>query len=574
MRQTRFSHPVRVLAWIVPASFLALMLAVPVGRVIQEALFPEGTFSLAVLGETLRDRSVWRLARFTAWQAGLSALASAGLGFVWAYVLTRFEFPFKRTLRTLTIVPFVLPAVSLALGFVIAFGRNGLLNRILMGAFGLDDPPVRILYSLGAIVLAHAFYNAPIVARLTHAAWERIDSSYEESAQTLGAGVRWRFASVTLPLLAPAVLTGTALAFIYSFLSFPIVLALGGAQYATLEVGIYIETLTLGNLERGAALALIQIALSLAFTLFYLWLERRYAYSLEQVRPRPTERLFRWILPRKHGGGMEGTGVPFFSSARAIGARLLLLGFLALSGLFFASPFLGVLHNSLRGTHGGWTLSWYGYIVAPDFNAFIGSSPLDSVLNSLGFGLGTLALALCLGAPLAWAVARRRVAGLNALAMLPLAISSVALGFGLLRAFAHPPLDELDRGLAVVMAHALLALPFVVRALVPAVRALDPALVEAARGLGARRLRVFASVELPLLRGAALAAAAFAFAISIGEMSATLMLAQPGLKTMPVSVYSFLGARLFGAASAMSVVLIAVTALSFVLIERAGERVI
>lgn len=539
------------LQWAIPALFLALMLGVPLALIVSQAFFSSGTFTVEAAGSVLGERYFQHLAWFTTKQASLSALASAALGLLWAFVLARYRFPFKRTLQSLTIVPFVLPAVSLALGFVIVFGNRGVLNAALMEVFGFERPPLRILYSLNAIVLAHAFYNAPIVARLTHAAWERIDPAYEEGARALGANRGWRFVTVTLPLLLPGILTGTALAFIYSFLSFPIVLTLGGAQFSTLEVEIYTQTITLRNQALGATLALVQVLLSLAFTYGYLWLERRFSYRLKTRRPRPT--------------------LPLLSARHPL--RWLLVAGLALVGLFFAAPLLGVLLDSFQTTNGNWTTSWYGYIFNPDFDAFIGSSPLQSVLNSVRLALGAMLAALALGVPLAQAVVRGRT-WLNTLAMAPLAISSVALGFGLLRMFSHPALAGVDRGLAVVAAHTLLALPFVVRALVPVFQGLDPSLSEAARSLGGTRWRVFFHIELPLLRTALLAGAAFAFAISIGEMSATLMLAQAGFKTMPVAVYNFLGARLFGAASAMSVILILVTGAAFILIERSGERVV
>lgn len=548
-----YAHWRKHLIWLLPFAFLVLMLGVPLTSILREALFAQGIFDPAPVVAVLGDRYFQRIAQFTVIQAGWSALASMVLGVFWAFVLARYEFPFKRTLRSLTIVPFVLPAVSLALGFVITFGNRGLLNSALMSLFELNDPPLRILYSLKAIVLAHAFYNAPIVARLTHVAWERIDPSYEESARSLGANASVTFFTVTLPLLLPAILTGTALAFIYAFLSFPIVLTLGGAQFATLEVAIYTESIVLRHVDTGAALALLQVLLSLAFTFGYLWLERHFSYQLVSLRSRKT--------------------VPLFDK-KLRPLRWLLWLSLALTGAFFLSPLLGVLLNSFQTAHGQWTTEWYSYIFAPDFNAFIGSSPLESVLNSVRFALGTMFLSLLLGTPLAWAIVRKRFHWLNTLAMLPLAISSVALGFGLLWAFSGAALSWLNRDVAVVLAHTLLALPFVVRAWVPPLRSFDPSLSEAARNLGASARQAFLHVELPLLRSAVLAAAAFAFAISIGEMSATLMLAQPGLKTMPISVYSFLGARLFGAASAMSVILILATALSFVLIERSAERAI
>ncbi|OYR85023.1 sulfate ABC transporter permease, partial [Halorubrum distributum] len=173
---------------------------------------------------------------FTAYQAVLSTIASVALGLPAAYLLARFEFPGRRTLRSLTIVPFVLPSIMVAVGFVATFGDNGTLNAALT-AFGL--PRVDLLFTLEAVVIAHAFYNAPLVARVTTAAWESVDASAVETARSLGAGPVRAFVDVVAPQVYPAVLTGAALTFVFTFGTFPIVLALGGFQLATVEVFVY-----------------------------------------------------------------------------------------------------------------------------------------------------------------------------------------------------------------------------------------------------------------------------------------------------------------------------------------------
>jgi len=537
--------------WAVSLLFLVTMLAAPLAAIVSESLFENSAFSLDTLRDVLSDPYFQNVARFTVFQAALSTLASVALGLIWAFVLVHYHFPFKRVAQALGIVPFVLPTVSLALGFILVYGREGFLNTALAW-LGLGE--LRLLYSLPAIVLAHAFYNAPIVARTTHAAWERIDPGYEESAHSLGAGGLRTFVSVTLPLLLPGILTGAALAFIYSFLSFPLVLILGGAvRFDSLEVAIYTETVVNRNVAFGSAIALIQAILSLGFTTGYLMLERRFAQRLETVRARSTAPLF-----ARH------------KSIRRWGLWLIL----AVGLMFFVSPIVAVVAHSFQSLHGEWTLDGYRAVFAGKFNATVGSAPLAAVGNSLGFALATMLLTLALGLPLALAVARGRVLWLNTAAMAPLSISSVALGFGLLRAFGQPPLGELPRGLAVVMAHTLLALPFVVRALVPMVRGLDPTLSDAARSLGASARRVFLDIELPLLRTAIMVGLAFAFAISMGEVSATLLLAGPGQKTMPLAIYRFMSDRQFySAASAMSALLMLTTASAFVLIELSGRRV-
>lgn len=225
----------------------------PVGTVLIEAVVVDGVPTLAIFVELLRDpfyfgefarlfagESPIAVARdllgpdrrlgivgFTAYQAALSTIASVALGLPAAYLLARFEFPGRRTLRSLTIVPFVLPSIMVAVGFVATFGRNGTLNGVL-GALGL--PPVDLMFTLEAIVIAHAFYNAPLVARVTTAAWESVDASAVETARSLGAGPTRAFFDVVAPQVYPAVLTGAALTFVFTFGTFPIVLALGGSS--------------------------------------------------------------------------------------------------------------------------------------------------------------------------------------------------------------------------------------------------------------------------------------------------------------------------------------------------------
>ncbi|RME97675.1 MAG: iron ABC transporter permease, partial [Chloroflexi bacterium] len=159
----------------------------------------------------------------------------------------------------------------------------------------------------------------------------------------------------------------------------------------------------------------------------------------------------------------------------------------------------------------------------------------------------------------------------DAIFMLPLAASAVTLGFGFIVALNKPPLNLRTSPLLVVIAHTLVALPFVVRSLLPAMRSIQPVLREAAAVLGASPGRVWREVDLPIIRRALLVGAVFAFTISMGEFGATLFVARPDTPTMPVAIFRFLsqpGALNYGQALAMSVLLMLVCAAGFLLIER------
>jgi thiamine transport system permease protein len=561
-----------------PVLFLVVFFYGPIANLLREGLTKDGAFSLEFLWAVLTDDYFRHVILFTLWQALLSTLASIALGLPLAFILTHYDFPLKRIVRALTIVPFVLPAITVALGFALLFGRNGYLNQFLMHLFGLSEPPLPIMYSLTGIVLAHAFYNAPIITRTVHAAWERLDPRYEESARALGASRFFVFKDITLPMILPGLLSGAALVFIFCFLSFPIVLSVGGGRFSTIEVEIYTRVVTrldpqFVNYKIGAALALVGLVLSLAVTYLYLRLQGSLALQTEQLRPRPTAPLF---------AGVRDLLRP---------AKLLVWLYVLISVILFVGPVAAIVVDSLReetAEGARWTLRWYSYIFTPNYEALVGDSPLRAIVNSLIFGLGATAIAVPLGLIFAYVIARlrldrsscrRRRQGVQSrrslvdtLLMAPLATSSIVLAFALLRAFNAPPLRLVGTATAVIIAHAVIIFPFIVRALVPILESLDVRLTEMARSLGAGRFRALRDIELPLVATGLIAGAVFAFALSLGEMSATLMLARPGLSTMPVAVYRFLSQHSLGAPSAMSVVMIAVSAIAFILLERWGER--
>jgi thiamine transport system permease protein len=561
-----------------PVLFLVVFFYGPIANLLREGLTKDGAFSLEFLWAVLTDDYFRHVILFTLWQALLSTLASIALGLPLAFILTHYDFPLKRIVRALTIVPFVLPAITVALGFALLFGRNGYLNQFLMHLFGLSEPPLPIMYSLTGIVLAHAFYNAPIITRTVHAAWERLDPRYEESARALGASRFFVFKDITLPMILPGLLSGAALVFIFCFLSFPIVLSVGGGRFSTIEVEIYTRVVTrldpqFVNYKIGAALALVGLVLSLAVTYLYLRLQGSLARQTEQLRPRPTAPLF---------AGVRDLLRP---------TKLLVWLYVLVSVILFVGPVAAIVVDSLReetAEGARWTLRWYSYIFTPNYEALVGDSPLRAIVNSLIFGLGATAIAVPLGLIFAYVIARlrldrsscrRRRQGVQSrrslvdtLLMAPLATSSIVLAFALLRAFNAPPLRLVGTATAVIIAHAVIIFPFIVRALVPILESLDVRLTEMARSLGAGRFRALRDIELPLVATGLIAGAVLAFALSLGEMSATLMLARPGLSTMPVAVYRFLSQHSLGAPSAMSVVMIAVSAIAFILLERWGER--
>jgi thiamine transport system permease protein len=531
-------------------------------------LFPLGTI-LSLAGQAAFQsqtalEGIWSLAArrlwFTTYQAVLSTILTLALGLPAAFIFARYTFAGKKLLRVLTTLPFILPTVVVAAGFNALLGPRGWVNLLLMNVLQTDQPPVAILNTLGAILLAHVFYNTTVVIRIVGSAWEGMDTRLESAARVLGAS-GWRaFWEVTFPLLLPALRAAALLVFLFDFTSFGVILLLGGPHFATLEVEIYVQALQLLNLPAAGLLSALQLVCTLLFMLVYRRLEAAPAVPFS---------------PRTKGEGARP--IRSWRERLAAGVVLFALGLLLISPLAALALRSVVQLEADRGQRGqvktGFTLAFYQELFVNRRNSIFYVPPVAAAGNSLTYGAAAVVISLGLGFPAAYALSRRSKGGrwLDPLLMLPLGTSAVTLGLGFVIAFNGPPLDVRSFPLLIPIAHSLVALPFVVRTLQPAITAIPPELRYAAGVLGASPGRVWLEIDLPILTRAALVSAIFAFTISLGEFGATSLLARPGYPTLPVAIFQFLsqpGALNYGQAMAMATILMAVCAVSIFLLEK------
>ncbi len=533
-----------------PLVFLGLFFLWPVANILALGVAPGGRLALGRVLETWAQPYVLDVVLFTLALAGLSTAFTLLLGLPAAWVFARFEFPAKRLLRALTVVPFVLPTVVVGAAFLALLGPRSPINVVAEMLLGADVPQVRLDGSVGAILIAHVFYNIAVVIRLVGGMWAHIDPRTEEAARMLGASPWRAFREVTWPLLRPAVISAASIVFLFTVTSFGVVLLLGGPRDTTLEVEIYRQTAVLLDLPTAAALTILQMAG--VFTLLLasaraqegLAVQQRLRASAETVtRPRP---------------GRE---------------RLVVAVILVATVVFMVTPLAVLLERSLAAPD-GYGLAAYASLLEADPRMRLAAAPWRSVLDSLTFALATTLLAGSLGLLAAIVVGYRRgwlSRGLDALIMLPLGTSAVIVGFGFLVSLDTPPLDLRTSILLIPIAHSLIALPFVMRAVVPTIRSIDDRLRDAAAVLGASPARAWREVDGPIIARGALVGAGFAFAVSLGEFGATLFIARPDSVTMPVAIFRLLGqpgAANFATAMALAVVLMVLTATAVLLIER------
>ncbi len=497
-------------------------------------------------GSTVYLRVIW----FTFWQAALSTLFTFLLALPGAFIYARFDFRGKKFLRAISTVPFVLPTMVTAAAFRALLGANGLVNSWLMELFSVNQPPIQIEQTLAFFLLAHVFYNYTLVLRIVGEYWSRIDARVGEAAALLGANPRQIFFRVTLPLLTPAIASSALLVFIFCFTSFGIILLLGGPGQTTIEVEIYRQAVHLFNLPMAASLSLIQILFNFGLMWLYVRIGRKSPLSF-----------FADTLPLRT------------RTAQQTGEKIFLAANLTVMFLLLATPLLALLTASFT-NHDGFSILYYLTLFSRQTGSVFAVPAGQAICNSLLFALTATALALALGISATTALAAPRLPGrtlMETLILLPLATSAVTMGFGFIVTLNHPPLDLRDSLALIPLAHTLVAFPFVVRCLLPALRSIPNALREAASVLGASPGRIWYHIDLPLTAKAVAISAVFAFSVSMGEFGATSFIARPYTPTMPVAIFRFLsqpGDLNFGQAMAMSSILMLVTLLGFLILEK------
>jgi thiamine transport system permease protein len=514
-------------AALLPAAFLALFFAYPLGAILARGLGQDGSFELPL--DVLGDRETLEIAWFTLWQAAVSTVLTLVAGLPLAWATARVAYRGRSLVRALVVVPFVLPTIVVATAFV-ALLPDGYERGVL------------------PILAAHVFFNVAVVVRLVGGYWARLDPRLWDAAATLGASPARRVQEVTLPALGPALAAAASLVFLFSFTSFGVVVVLGGPGRATLEAEIYYAAARAFDLRTAAILALLQLAAVAVLVAAAGVLERRAGTAL----PLATERT---AVRRPRGG--ERALLPL-----VLGAGALLLG----------APLVALAIRSVSTPDG---LGLDSYRALREQTPALLVPPWEAIGWSLAFASAGMLIAVGLGTWIAAAVVRRDANWLDVLAMLPLGASAVMLGFGFLIAFDDPPLDLRRSWWLVPIAQSLVATPFVVRALVPALRAIDNRLRDAAAVLGAPPGRVWREIDLPLAARALAAAAGLAFAVCLGEFGATVFLARAERPTLPVAIFRFLGrpgAENQGIAAALCVVLMVVAALAVLVVERAATR--
>jgi len=536
----------------VPLLFIGFFFYYPLSWIVKLAFFTDkNTPTLRYFITIFKDPFTFFVLKFTFKEAFISALITLIIGFPGAFIISHYKFKGKSLILSLTTVPFVLPSVLVALGFIVLFGKNGYLNGFLLSILHIKRP-ISILYTFPAIVMVHAFYNFPIILRVVGSVWDGLPDKLLFAAESLGANRFQTFWRVTFPMLLPAIVSSFTLVFMFCFLSFVIILVIGGARFATIEVSIYTYYNIFSDFHMGSALAILQAIFSITFVYIYMK-----SGSLIYTRS-----YAKTVLPKKN---LFNFPKDFLLSSLYFFFVVILI-LLPIAVIFLNAFYVPFTHQ--------FTVNNFLDLFSSKFNYITGISQIRVVLNSFIFAFLTMTFATSLALGISYGI-RNFKRGKNiflSFVMLPIAVSPVTIALSFLVSFQRFGWI-LNTFVAIAVAHTLIALPFAVKIISPAVDSMPPSYVFAAESLGMSRVRAFFSVDLSILKKILLASLVFSFAISIGEFGATLMLYRNAYITMPVALYRFLSGRHFGVASAMGALLAFISILTFIAMDHFNKEV-
>ncbi len=523
-------------------------------------LFASG-FSAGRFGDFLTDGYYWNVFLFTVKQSFFSAFFSMVAGLPGAWIMSNFRIPGKKIIKSVTAVPFVLPSILVVLGFVLLFGNNGIINSGAIKLFHLEKPPFQILYSFKAIILAHVFYNCPLFIRIVSSAWEKISQEIIEAAESLGASGRRVFTAAVLPQILPPVIAAFSLVFILCFMSFSIILVLGGGpKYTTLEVEIYRLARINADFSSACSLAVLQSAVTLSFLFFYSAIQKKTSYTFS-----PSPYLAPVPVFLSHGAqeGGKTRSVTLFQ-------KLMIFIFLLFLFIVIVMPLLMIIIESFKykvshAGSSGFSLRWY----AKSFSE-LGLLP---VKNSLLIAfLNTLFTVIVSVTALSFLKRKNKIqkAVMETFFVMSMGVSSIILSLSYMKIMSSYKMNIAPLVL-LCAAHSTVFLPLVFKSISVFYDRMDRSIIESAESIGAGSWRILFTIELPFIRGGIITGSVLAFALSMGEINSTLMIAPDSFITIPVAIYRLIGAYNFSQACAMGTILILTCIASFLILDRSGS---
>jgi iron(III) transport system permease protein len=540
-KQTALTDPFQLVVVALVLLACGALVAFPIAMLVTHSFIDDGRhLGIAAFAQLLSDKSLIAAALNSLFFMLYVTAGCLAVGVPLAWLVARTDVPAKLCLRAGIAVAFIIPSFINVIAWIyLAAPNSGTLNKLLVASLGLAAPPFNI-FSFGGLVFIETAHLFPIVFFAVAAALANIDPSHEQAARMLGAG-RWHTTrTITLPLVAPAIISSATLCMLDALSSFGAPAAIGTtANFSVLSTAIYGLLIYPPRLDLAAAVSL-PIAL---FTLVCLWLQQRYLRRSNFVT----------VTGKASAPQLMGLGAwryPALAVALTAVGCVSVLPFGALVALSLLKAFGTELGSGNLG------LQHYGAVFDDSFTVF------PAVKNSLILALAGATICVVLGITIAWLVERTQVAGrslIGAIVMVGYGFPSIILGVAVMLGYINVLYGTLSIILiAYVARHLPIGFVFV-RSLFKQV---SPELEEAARILGAGRLRSLVDITYPLLRPAAFIAWLLIFSLCLREQPMSAILTQSGTEVMSTMVLQFIEDGSIEVAAAISVLIVVVSMVS------------
>ena len=515
-RVRRLGGPVLVL--LLTLLVLVVLIVFPTGALLVNGVWDNGHPTLAHFARVLSGRLYLEAISNSLQLGAYVAVASVIIGVPLAWLVNRTDLPAKRLVHIGTSLSYVSPPFLVAIAYVSLLSPNaGLLNVLVRDVLHMPWLAANV-FSMPGLVLVTAIHTFPFVYLLASAAFESVDPSYEEAAQMLGAGRIRTALQVTIPLVAPAVLSGVLLSFVNAISLFgsQAVVGLPG-HIVTLPTRIYSLFDFPPEYGPASALSLIMVAITLAA----LGLQRAY--------------LARRSYVTVGGKGARGKLI------RLGAARWPLFGFCVLT--FVISTVMPVLTLVAVSVSKSWGLAFWQNLTWDNYSFVLFEYDVTSkaIVNSLGLAAIAATLVGGLGLLIGWIDLRSSVWGkrvLDYLALVPLGLPGIVMGVALIQFWLAMPVALYGTYAILLLAYVAHYIPIGARSANSSLRQVDPSLEECARILGADWSRTLREVTIPLIRPGLLSGWILVFVPAVQELSASLLLFSTKTITMSVAIYN------------------------------------
>lgn len=483
----------------------------------------------------------------------ISVITCAIVGVAMAFLLERYEFPGRKLLSILVLVPMALPPLVGVLSFTFLYGESGIFPRLFQQLFHLNEVPFSLKGIVGVIVV-HTFTMYTYFYLTASAAIKGLDPSLEEAATSLGASRIRVWLKVILPMLTPSIIASSLLVFMVSMASYTAPLMFGVERTMTMQ--IYLSR-TNGNLDMAATQSTILSIVSITFLLIMRWYQNRRNYQnlskgVSVHRSEVTSK------PLKY--------VSVFLSF--LGTLILILPILVLILISFSKD--GAWTVQILPTE--YTLDHYKAL-------FTDERTWRPIWNSLQMGFIATIGNIIFGVAAAYAMVRLNFKGktlLDVLITIPWALPGTVVAVNLIAAFSTENVFTFNQVLIgsfwiLPLAYFIRHLPLVFRSTSASLMQLDQSVEEASRSLGAGWWLTFRKIVLPLTLSGVIAGTLLAFVQSIGEFVASILIYSTSTIPLSVAIFQKLYAFKFGTACAYGVLQILLILIVLIISEKLSK---